>query len=103
MKHKLSRLSVVMLVGLIVFGATILVFNPFNLTSSSHISGFLGNITGHNNSTSSSTTSSQNASGNSTSPGISQTPIGGVQQLTHHHHDDDGGSDNYYGANYNSG
>ncbi len=83
MKNKLTRLSIMMLIGLIAFGAVVLLANPFNFASSPlHSIGLFQNHGGNSN-------SSPPSGSNS---GISQTPIGG-QPSPQSSGSDDGGTD----------
>lgn len=96
MKNKLTRLSIMMLVGLIAFGALVIFANPFNFASSPlHSLGLFQTANNHSASSNLRSFSGSTPSGsrNSTSPssGISQTPIGG-QQSKQKSGSDDGGS-----------
>ncbi|HZW57704.1 MAG TPA: hypothetical protein VFF30_15555 [Nitrososphaerales archaeon] len=86
----MTRLSIVMLVALIAFGAVFLFVNPFNLASGyAHFLG-LGAANG----------SPSSSSSNSTVSGTGQQPT------FHHHHDSGwsfGGSDDHDSDEYSSG
>ncbi|MDA4112096.1 MAG: hypothetical protein OK439_06120 [Thaumarchaeota archaeon] len=91
MKNKLTKLSLVMLAVVVVFGAVVLVVNPFASRTSAASLFPVANL-GHVTSPSSTGSSGSN----STSPGLSQTPSSNPV-VVHHHHDDGAGRTNSTG------
>jgi hypothetical protein len=91
MKHKLTKVSILLLVGLVVFGVLFIVMNPYNPNSELNAVLQFGKSihTPSNNNLNQSTGSSNSTSNISPSSGLSQSPIASSQTSSH---GDDGSS-----------